>query len=279
MERPLPTHVLAHVSDLHLTGDGSPVGGVVDARAQLDAALAVLTSWNVRCDAWVFSGDLSDDGSAASYAHLRARVEPAAASVGAAVIWAAGNHDDPAAFRAELGPGGGADVPAEHDLGGLRVLVLDTNVPGEPWGRASGPGLDWLQGRLAERAEHGTMLVMHHAPLPPAQDAAWLWPLVDPGAVADVVRGSDVRAILSGHFHHSAFGTLAGVGVSVAPSLVYTQDLTAGRDLRGQASGRGFSLVEVYPDTVVHTVVGLERGPGVHEAIGSAEARALLRRS
>ena len=32
MERPLPTHVLAHLSDLHLTGDGSPVGGVADAR-------------------------------------------------------------------------------------------------------------------------------------------------------------------------------------------------------------------------------------------------------
>lgn len=58
-----PTHVVAHLSDTHLTADGALVDGVVDADARLGEALAVLTSWNVRCDAWVFSGDLSDDGS------------------------------------------------------------------------------------------------------------------------------------------------------------------------------------------------------------------------
>ena len=56
-----PTHRLAHLSDLHVTGDGSPVGGAVGARAQLLRALEVLTSWNLRCDAWVVSAGLSDD--------------------------------------------------------------------------------------------------------------------------------------------------------------------------------------------------------------------------
>lgn len=264
--RPRPRHVLAHLSDTHLTGDGSLVGGVVDARAQLRTALDVLTTWNVRCDAWVLSGDLSDDGSLSSYAALRAEVADAAASVGTPVVWATGNHDDNAAFRAgvlglpaETGP-----FLAEHDLDGLRVLVLDTNLPDTPAGRVSAEALDWLAERLATPAPSGTVLVMHHPPMPPLQDAAWRWPLTNPEAVASVLRGSDVRAILSGHFHHSAFGVFAGAGVCVAPSLVYTQDVTLGLDLRGQDANQGFAVVEVYPDTVTHTVVPLTRGRGVH---------------
>lgn len=267
MIRRRPTHVLAHLSDTHLTGDGSPVGGVVDADAQLDAALGVLTSWNVRCDAWVISGDLSDNGSPASYTRLGARVDEAAASVGTRVIWATGNHDDNAHFRA--GILGEPAVPgpylAEHVLDGLRVLVLDSNVPGSPAGTASAASLAWLAERLAEPAASGTVLVIHHAPLPPLQDAAWGWPLTNPGELARVVGGSDVRAVLSGHFHHAAFGVWAGVGVGIAPSLAYTQDVTLGRDLRGQAANRGFALVEVYDDTVTHTVVPLRRGAGVHD--------------
>lgn len=262
-----PTHVVAHLSDTHLTGDGSLVGGVVDADAQLDAALAVLTSWNVRCDAWVVSGDLSDDGSLASYARLRARVGRAAASLGVPVIWATGNHDDNAQFRAGVLGAEPAPGPylAEHMLGRLRVLVLDSGVPGSPAGAVTPASLAWLSGRLAEPAASGTLLVVHHAPLPPLQDAAWGWPLTNPDDLAAVVRGSDVRAVLAGHFHHAAFGTWAGIGVGVAPSLVYTQDVTVGRDLRGQAANRGFALVEVYDDTVTHTVVPLRRGAGVHD--------------
>ena len=35
MSRPTPRHTLAHLSDLHLTGDGSGVGGVVEPRDQI----------------------------------------------------------------------------------------------------------------------------------------------------------------------------------------------------------------------------------------------------
>ncbi len=266
-----PTHRFAHLSDTHITGDGALVGGVVDARAQLRRALEVLTSWNARCDAWVVSGDLSDDGSVASYAWLRATVLDAAASVGVPVVWATGNHDDNANFRVGvLGEGSGpGPVNTETDVAGVRVLVLDSNVPGTPAGTVSADSLTWLGGRLAEPAASGlgTVLVVHHSPLPPLQDAAWRWSLTNPDALADVVRGSDVRAVLSGHFHHSAFGVWAGVGAGIAPSLVYTQDVTRGRDLRGQFAGTGFSLIELYDDVVTHTVVPLEVGQGVHGAV------------
>lgn len=271
--RRLPTHRLAHLSDTHITGDASLVGGVVDARGQLVRALEVLTSWNARCDAWVVSGDLSDDGSIASYTWLRDTVRDAAGSVGVPVVWATGNHDDNANVR--VGVLGEAATPGpvntETAVAGLRVLVLDSNVPGTPAGTVSAESLAWLGDRRAEPAASGsgTVLVVHHSPLPPLQDAAWRWPLTNAAALADVVRGSDVRAVLSGHFHHSAFGVWAGVGASIAPSLVYTQDVTRGRDLRGQFANTGFSLVELYDDVVTHTVVPLAVGEGVHGSVAA----------
>ena len=113
-------------------------------------------------------------------------------------------------------------------------------------------------------------MVIHHPPLPPLQDAAWGWVLSHADELAEVLRGTDARAILGGHFHQAAFGVFAGVGTSVAPSLVYNQDLTVGRDLRGQASNPGFSLVEVYPDVVTHTVVPVTGGRTVYPPVAAA---------
>lgn len=277
MTRPRPLGI-AHLSDPHIRPAGRvAVGGVVDSRAVLVRALEVLTTWDVGCAAWVFTGDLTDEGDAESYAWLRATVTDAARAAHVRVVWANGNHDDRVLFRTALVDADAVDAPynAEHRLDGLRVLVLDTSVPGVPWGRVDPGSLAWLADRLADPAPDGTLLVMHHAPLPVVQDAAALWSLREPDAVARLVRGSDVRGILSGHFHQSGWGTFAGVPVALATSLAYTQDLTRGRTLRGHDAGQGFNLVQMHPDTVLHTVVPLVAGVGVHDEISPERARAL----
>ncbi len=294
MPRTPPTHVLAHLSDLHLRPASDPlVGGVVDADARLRRAIGVLSSWDVACDAWLFTGDLSDTGDAETYVRLRELVLPAAAASGTQAIWANGNHDDLATLRrvllneldADARPGPGAGGPAsdpagplnrEYDLRGLRLITLDSCVPGATHGRVADASLDWLAGRLATPAPHGTILALHHPPVPPVQDAAGLWDLRNAGAVASVIAGSDVRLVIGGHFHQTSFTTLAGVPVAAASSLVYTQDITAGRTLRGQDTHVGFNLVEVYPERMVVTAVQLDAGAGVHDVLTTVDARARL---
>lgn len=264
---PTPLRTLAHLSDAHLRRPADPLlDGRVDPLPWLRRALDVLTTWNVACDAWVLSGDLSDDGSPESYRTLRALVSDAAGAVGVPVVWANGNHDDRATFRRELlDTDDDAPVNLEHDLDGLRVLVLDTNVPGASWGEVAPESREWLADRLDSRAPLGTLLVMHHAPVPQPQTAPnVLWPLRNPDAVAAVVAGRDVRAILCGHVHQPTFGTLAGIPVMSAPSLAYSQDLTVGRDQRGQDAHQGFALVDVYADSVVTAPVFLDVGPRVN---------------
>ncbi|WP_052462233.1 metallophosphoesterase [Nigerium massiliense] len=279
---PAPEFTLAHLSDSHIRAAADPlVGGRVDSRATTSRALDVLTSWDQPVDAWLFSGDLSDDGSPDSYAWLRRQVEDAAASVGVPVLWLNGNHDERAAFRAGLLGQAPSEEPynAEHRVGDVRFLLLDTNLPGRPEGLVADSSLGWLADRLAEPDPPlGTVLVMHHTPLPPLQTAAGLWPLTNPQPVAEAVRGSGVRLILGGHFHQPSHGTFAGIPVSGATSLTYTQDLTDGLTLRGQDAGQGFALVQLYPADVMSTTVGLTRGALVHQRITPADT-AKLRKS
>lgn len=281
-EYPRPRHVLAQISDTHMRHPDDPlVRGVVDPRVPLIDLLAGLARSGHDPEALILTGDLSDDGTPESYAELRGLVLPIADLLNARVIWVNGNHDERAAFRVGLmgQPPSDAPINQVHALGGLRVLCLDTNVPGEASGRISDDSLAWLGDQLATAAPEGTLLAMHHAPLPVVQDLAASWELVDQQPLARILAGSDVRLILAGHFHQSSFGTFAGIPVVAATSTCYSQDLFTGRGMRGQAGGQGFNLVTVRESTIMSTVVST----GVHPTVipyRSAEdsARRLSRR-
>ena len=280
-EYPLPSHVIAHFSDTHLRHPASPlVRGVVDPRVPLSELLAGLLMSGHAPDTLLFTGDLSDDGSAESYQLLRELVEPIAVELGAGLIWLNGNHDDRGTFRRELLGEPASDEPLNqvHVVGGLRVLCLDTTQPGEVAGRVAPESLAWLTEQLATAAPKGTLLALHHAPLPVVQDLAATWELLDQAPLAAVLRGSDVRCLLAGHFHQTSFGTFAGIPVAAATSTCYTQDLFAGHGIRGQAGGQGFTLVRVYPDSVHHTVVAIGRHGTVIPEVDAATSAATLSR-
>ncbi|WP_114561081.1 metallophosphoesterase [Desertihabitans aurantiacus] len=283
-EHPRPLAVLAHLSDLHLTGDGAPLYGLVDADRALARALERLVASGVRPDALVLSGDLADRGEPEAYRRLRAMVWPVAERLGARVVVGCGNHDDRAALRRELlhdavegadpGAADAVDAPVHgvHDLGGLRLVVLDSSVPGAHWGELGEDQLAWLAGLLAEPAEHGTVLVVHHPPAPTVLDLALTVELRGQQRLAEVLHGTDVRAVLSGHVHHPLSATLAGVPVHAASSLAYTQDLlAAGGGTRGQDGEQALALVHVLPDTVVHAVAPVAAHPTVGERVESDE--------
>ncbi|MFD5213908.1 metallophosphoesterase [Microbacterium sp. NPDC058345] len=276
-EHPRPSHTFVHISDTHLPAERSPLyGSGTDADANLELALSRLVLSGLRPDALLLTGDLVDRGDATAYRRLRALVEPAAAALGCEVVWAAGNHDARGVMRAELGLGGAADEPVTEVrwFGGMRVIVLDSTVPGEHWGEIDEAQLGWLRDELATPAPAGTLLLIHHPPLPTVLDLAVTVELRDQGRLASVLRGSDVRGILSGHVHHPSFGTFAGIPVAVASSSAYGQDLAQPVGAtRGQDATQGYNLVHVYEDTIVHSVVGLERGTDVGEPVAADEAQ------
>jgi 3',5'-cyclic AMP phosphodiesterase CpdA len=210
-------------------------------------------------DAIVITGDLADKGQAEAYQLLRTIVEPAAERLGAQIIYVMGNHDIRTNFRTALLNEQPSEQPIDrvYDLDGLRLIVLDTSVPNRHHGIVTANQLLWLASELSEQpARHGTILAMHHPPIPSVLKLAESVELRDQDSLAAVLRGSDVRSIIAGHLHYSSTATFAGIPVSVASSTCYTQDLnvpvggTLGRD-----GARSFNLVHVYRDTILHSVV------------------------
>ena len=287
---PDPGHTIAHLSDPHLLASTLQYG-VIDTDRGLELALARLERLDPLPQALVFTGDLADKAEPAAYARLREIVEPAAAAIGAEVVWVMGNHDERAAYsRALFDAESDATQDRVHDVAGLRIVSLDTSVPGYHHGELADEQLAWLADVLSAPAPHGTLLALHHPPVPvPMMRAAEIIELLDQHRLAEVLTGTDVRGILGGHLHYSTYSTFAGIPVSVASATCYTSDpAPLERFVSGVDGHQSFTMTHLYDDRVVHTIVPVAEAPEVSgfpsdvraqiEALTPDERRELLSR-
>lgn len=252
------SHTIIHVSDPHFLAGGARLGGRYDVDETFARTLAAIRAVHPSPAAIVLTGDLTDLGEPDAYRRLRAAVEPVAEDLGARVIWVAGNHDERPALRAGLldAPATEEPVVGSWDLDGLRIIALDTSVPGWHHGDLDDGQLEWLAEILRIPAPHGTLLAMHHPPLPSHLPLFDILELRHQEKLEAVIRGSDVRGILAGHLHYSSTGVFAGVPVSVASATSYTMNVALpAAEVNGMDAAQAFNLVHVYPDTVTHTVV------------------------
>lgn len=272
---PTPTHFVLHISDTHFVQGREPLHDIVDSDANLQELFDGFERSNTRPDAIVFTGDIADTAAADAYRRIRAMIDPVAERYGSRLIWVMGNHDRREPFYTELLGQEESDEPYDRvfDVDGLRIIALDSTVPGQHWGELTHDQLTWLADELRTTAPHGTLLALHHPPVPSHLGLIRLFELHDQDRLAAVVRGTDVRGILGGHLHYSTVDTFAGIPVSVASATCYTQDLVVPYpSARGQAGGQSYNLVHVYDDHVQHSVVPIGQWPTAYEMSGESLA-------
>ncbi|WLW54107.1 metallophosphoesterase [Streptomyces sp. YU58] len=266
---------ILHLSDTHLERTDTPNKYGVNATESLRLMLAELGHLR-GVDAVVVTGDLADDGAVEAYAALRELIDDFARPLGAPVFYTTGNHDERTAFVKVLGSGhpepevvlDASERAAVSMVAGWRLVTLDSLVPGKVYGRLGATQLDWLKGVLSTPAEQGTVLAFHHPPISLDLSATQpVFGLVDPGELADTIRGSDVRVILTGHYHLQLFGTLESVPVWVTPGVVNRIDLTTRPGTERAVRGASASLVELGGPTspMFHTLHA--RDPRAHETV------------
>jgi 3',5'-cyclic AMP phosphodiesterase CpdA len=178
-----------------------------------------------------------------------------------------------------LGDGSAGTDPVYQVLRvhGLRIVVLDSSVPGRAYGEVSPDQLDRLRAELAEPAPDGTVVVLHHPPLPSVLPVTAAIELRGRAALAEVLAGSDVRVVLAGHTHMTSAGVLAGIPVWTPGALASTADAlppaTAGSKL---VATPAVARVDLFDDAVLATAVPLE-GPTIAEIDLETTARTVAR--
>lgn len=261
-------YTLVHLSDSHLTATGVRYNGVIDADATLAAVVAELRRGLAnghRFDALVLSGDLTDSGNPDAYRRLRAAVEP----LGVPVVYATGNHDVRAIFHRELlgveETGPLVRVTLLRDR--LRIVTLDSTLVGQGHGRLTPDTLSALTDILRTAAPDGTVVVLHHAPIPPPSPLLVYFALerASRRALAEVVAGTDVRLVLAGHHHLAQSGSLGGVPVAVAGSTAIRTDPLGRPGHERTTRSTAFNLIRLYPDTVTTSVIPVDAAAEVFD--------------
>jgi Icc protein len=247
---PIATHRVGHVSDSHFTASGL-MHGSVHVAATYSGALAALEGSGIPIDALVHTGDVADAGEPDAYRAAATVTRETTQRTGWPVLWAVGNHDVRAAMAQGLLGEPGTDEPLDRvvEVRGLRLVSLDTSIPGHVEGGLEERQAEWLRSVLAEPAEAGTVLALHHPPVPVEVTAMARLHLTGQDRLAAALQGTDVRAILAGHLHYATSSVFAGIPVHVAPSTAYTIRLTRpGGGVIAVDGARAAAVLSLYDD-------------------------------
>jgi 3',5'-cyclic AMP phosphodiesterase CpdA len=231
--------IVAQITDLHVMAPGKLAYGRVDTAPMLDAAIGHLNQLAPQPDLVLITGDLADHGDPAAYRHLRELLAPLKAPY--CVI--PGNHDRHEAFRHAFAdhaylPQQGPFIQYVIDDHPLRIVAVDSCIPGMTRGRLDGERLDWLDRTLAAQPTKPTLVIMHHAPLRTGLKHYDEVALEDPEPLEAVIRRhQQVERILCGHVHRAIQQRFGGTILSTCPSTAHQVAL----DLR-RGVEEGFTL-------------------------------------
>ena len=268
--------IFLQLSDLHLAPPGRLLSGV-DPMRQLRTVLARIGQLETPPAFIVVSGDLTDDGSAEGYAVVDAVLSELGGG-GTPVLLALGNHDDRATFRrVVLGEARSNDLGPycySRLIDGLRVIVLDSTIPGEAGGALGAGQLAWLDGELQMPAPRGNLIVLHH-PCRLAGPVHHYPAFIVREAVALealVARYHErVVGVLAGHTHQANSAPFGGTLHATAPAVLCQLDFFAGAEYR-PVPGAGFNLCQLDDNGLIVSPVLIEDD----EVIGGVEVEKSL---
>jgi 3',5'-cyclic AMP phosphodiesterase CpdA len=214
MRRSLPM-VLIQVGDLHIGADWVPT----DPRQTLAATVDAILRLRLPIEAVLALGDLAEHGADAEYDAARAELQ----RLGAPIHPVMGNRDDRRTLRRHFGRGPESEAPVCYatDLGAVRLVVLDTTIPGRDAGHVDPDAVAWLDHECSGHPDTPTLLAMHHPPLltgSPAWDRIALSARAR-NALAEVLDAHpQIRGILGAHLHRPLFAQFASRPLVVGPS-------------------------------------------------------------
>jgi 3',5'-cyclic-AMP phosphodiesterase len=260
--------LIAQITDLHVCPRGLAANRVVETNMMTERAIDAVIALRPRPDVVLITGDLTDCGLVAEYEQLKIMLR----RLDLPFFVIPGNHDRRENFRRALSDYRGVTDDPEFvqfvvDDYPIRLIGLDTLVPGKGEGALCARRLAFLERSLARERDKPTVIFMHHPPFDCGilhMDRIRL--LAGAERLAEIVRPyRNVERILCGHHHRAIEARFAGTICSIAPSVAHQVMFTIADD--GPAAlvlePPAYQLHRYRPDTgiVSHTLY-VERYPG-----------------
>jgi len=211
--------LIAQITDPHIKLPGKLAYRRVDTAAMLRACVDEIQSLKLQPDLVLMTGDLVDLGRAEEYAHLKSILAP----LRQRIIVIPGNHDERNAMREAFAEGAylppGEFLQFAIDDYPLRLIGLDTVVPGQGGGELCANRLHWLDESLSSRPDAPTLIMMHHPPFRTGIGHMDDIGLVGADAFSDIVRRHpQIAVIVCGHLHRSIHTSVGGRPALTCPS-------------------------------------------------------------
>ena len=225
--------ILVQLTDLHIRPLGMAAHRTAETNMLTERALRSVARLRTRPDAVLLTGDLADNGQESEYAVLAEMLQR---YITVPVYAIPGNHDARNTLRAGLShlPGINQDPDFIHytiETLPMRLVMLDTLIPGKGEGELCSARLDWLDRTLAAAPDRPTIVAMHHPPFATGiahMDAIGLNNRDEFASV--IARHKQVERILSGHVHRPITGRVAHAFASVAPSAAHQIEFSLGNE-------------------------------------------------
>ena len=240
---------IVQLSDCHLfeSDQGKLLG--LNTEFSLGKVLDLIELEQPEVDIYLATGDLSQDGSAASYQrfhqHMNRFPKP--------VYWLPGNHD----FIHKMSVEQRAEecCPMVLEAQDWRLILLDSTVEGAVPGNFAQEQLAFLESALEQTKGHHVMVCMHHQPV--QVGCPWLDDQIIGNAdeLFSIMDQFDhVKAIIWGHVHQVYEAERNGVKLFSIPSTC-VQFKPDSEEFAVDDKAPGYRWFDLYPDGSVKSVV------------------------
>jgi len=221
--------LICQLTDLHVRPVGKAANRVSETNMMTERALRAVARFTPRPDVVLITGDLTECGLDAEYATLAQLLRK---WLPMPVFVIPGNHDRRVTFRDGLKhlPGVPADphyIQYAVDEYPVRLVMLDTIVPGAGHGELRDEQLAFLDRTLGAVPTKPTLVAMHHPPF--ACGIAHMDRINLRNAqqfAAIIARHPQVERIVCGHHHRPIVAQVAHTIASISPSVVHQVEMS-----------------------------------------------------
>ena len=221
--------LICQLTDLHVRPVGKAANRVSETNMFTERALRAVARLNPRPDVVLITGDLTECGLDEEYANLSTLLRK---WLPMPVFVIPGNHDRRGSLREVLQHLPGVTSDPEYvqyvvDDYPVRIVMLDTIVPGSGHGELRSAQLEFLDRTLAAAPDKPTLIGMHHPPFACGISHMDRINLRNSAEfIAVIARHRQVERIICGHHHRPIVARVGHAVASIAPSVAHQVEMT-----------------------------------------------------